>query len=100
MELAYHTRTPRSDVPYRHHTSLASLAEAVDTLIVIVPGSDSTRHTVNAEIFKALGKNGVVISIGRGITVDEAALVEALQSGTIAAAGSMCSRTSRMCRRR
>ncbi len=87
VELAYHTRTPRSDVPYRHHTSLASLAEAVDTLVVIVPGSDSTRHTVNAEIFKALGKNGVVISIGRGITVDEAALVEALQSGTIAAAG-------------
>lgn len=87
VELAYHTRTPRSDVPYRHHSSLASLAEAVDTLVVIVPGSDSTRHTVNAEIFKALGKNGVVISIGRGITVDEAALVEALQSGTIAAAG-------------
>ncbi|MFP5077150.1 2-hydroxyacid dehydrogenase [Rhizobium sp. YIM 134829] len=87
VTLAYYTRNPRPDVPYRHYPTLKGLAEAVDTLIVIVPGTDSTRHTVNAEIFSALGEKGVVISIGRGITVDERALIEALQAGTIAAAG-------------
>jgi lactate dehydrogenase-like 2-hydroxyacid dehydrogenase len=35
----------------------------------------------------ALGSNGVFVNIGRGSTVDEAALVAALESGSIAAAG-------------
>jgi lactate dehydrogenase-like 2-hydroxyacid dehydrogenase len=42
---------------------------------------------VNADILKALGKNGVLINIGRGSTVDELAVAAALKDGTIAAAG-------------
>jgi lactate dehydrogenase-like 2-hydroxyacid dehydrogenase len=59
----------------------------VDTLIVIVPGTEETRRTVNAEVLAALGDEGVLISVGRGTTVDEAALADALQRGVIAAAG-------------
>jgi lactate dehydrogenase-like 2-hydroxyacid dehydrogenase len=87
LSIAYHTRSPREGLAYAYHDTLQGLAAAVDTLIVIVPGTEATRHTVNADIFKALGPDGVVINVGRGITVDEAALIAALENGVIAGAG-------------
>ncbi|MCD7111218.1 2-hydroxyacid dehydrogenase [Rhizobium sp. DKSPLA3] len=87
LEIAYHTRSKRDDVSYAYHATLLGLAQAVDTLIVIVPGSAETRHTVNAEILQALGTEGVVINVGRGITIDETALIAALEQGVIAGAG-------------
>jgi lactate dehydrogenase-like 2-hydroxyacid dehydrogenase len=66
---------------------LQGLAGAVDTLIVVVPGGEATRKAVHADVLAALGKNGVLINIGRGSTVDEDALIKALHAGTIAAAG-------------
>ncbi|CZT33175.1 2-hydroxyacid dehydrogenase [Rhizobium sp. 9140] len=87
LEIAYHTRSRRDGVAYAYHDTLLGLAQAVDTLIVIVPGSAETKHTVNAEILQALGTHGVVINVGRGITVDETALIAALEQGVIAGAG-------------
>ncbi|OCO98102.1 MULTISPECIES: 2-hydroxyacid dehydrogenase [unclassified Ensifer] len=87
VSIAYHTRSPREGLPYAFHPTLVGLAAAVDTLVVIVPGTEATKHTVNAEVLAALGGNGVLINVGRGSTVDEAALIEALQSGVIAGAG-------------
>ncbi|MBP2237416.1 lactate dehydrogenase-like 2-hydroxyacid dehydrogenase [Sinorhizobium kostiense] len=87
LPIAYHTRTRREDLAFPYYPSLVSLAEAVDTLIVIVPGTPSTAKAVNAEVLSALGPKGVVINVGRGSTVDEGALVAALQNGTIAGAG-------------
>lgn len=87
VSIAYHTRTPREGLAYTHYPTLKGMAEAVDTIIVIVPGTDSTRRTVNAEVLEALGPQGVLINVGRGTTVDEAALADALQRGVIAAAG-------------
>jgi lactate dehydrogenase-like 2-hydroxyacid dehydrogenase len=63
------------------------MAEAVDTLIVIVPGTASTLRAVDADVLSALGPKGVLINVGRGSTVDEAALIAALRNGTIAGAG-------------
>ena len=87
LDIAYHTRSPREGLAYAYHDTLLGLAKAVDTLIVIVPGTEATRHTVNAEILEALGPEGVVINVGRGITVDETALIAALENGVIAGAG-------------
>jgi lactate dehydrogenase-like 2-hydroxyacid dehydrogenase len=87
VSIAYHTRTPREGLAYTHYPTLKSMAEAVDTIIVIVPGTDGTRRTVNAEVLEALGPQGVLINVGRGTTVDEAALADSLQRGVIAAAG-------------
>jgi lactate dehydrogenase-like 2-hydroxyacid dehydrogenase len=87
VSIAYHTRTPREGLAYTHYSTLKGMAEAVDTIVVIVPGTESTRRTVNAEVLEALGPQGVLINVGRGTTVDEAALADALQRGVIAAAG-------------
>lgn len=87
VSIAYHTRKPREDVTYTYYDSLEALAEAVDTLIAIVPKTNGTHKTINADILRKLGSNGVLINVGRGWTVDEDALVDALKTGVIAAAG-------------
>lgn len=87
LPVAYHNRRRVEDLPYEYHSTLLSLAEAVDTLICVVPGGASTAKAINAEVLKALGPNGVLINIGRGSTVDEDALASALADGTIFAAG-------------
>lgn len=83
----YHNRTRRSDVAYVYHDSLEKLAAAVDLLVCVVPGGAGTDRAVGETIFRALGPDGVFVNVGRGTTVDEQALIAALASGTIAAAG-------------
>lgn len=87
VPVAYHSRRPQADVAYAHYPDLVALAQASDILVVIVPGGPATRHLVNAEVLAALGRNGVVINVARGSVVDEAALVAALEAGTILGAG-------------
>lgn len=87
MNVAYHNRNQVEGLPYRHYTTLLGLAEAVDTLISVAPGTAATAKAVDANVLRALGRNGVFVNIGRGSTVDEAALAQALHDGTIAAAG-------------
>ncbi len=87
VSITYHNRRQVEGLAYAYHATLVDLAQAVDTLIVVVPGGDSTRHAINAEVLAALGTNGVLINIGRGTTVDEPALIAALTNHTIAAAG-------------
>lgn len=83
----YHNRRKAEGLGYTYHPTLVEMARAVDTLIVVVPGGDATKNVINAEVLAALGTNGVLINIGRGSTVDENALIAAMNSGTIAAAG-------------
>ena len=87
LPVAYHNRRQVEGMDYEYHPTLVSLAGAVDTLISVVPGGAATKNLINAEVLKALGPNGVFVNIGRGSTVDEAALAAALADGTIAAAG-------------
>ncbi len=87
LPVAYHNRRPVEGVSYAYHPTLKGLAEAVDTLISVVPGTASTARAVNAEVLQALGRNGIFVNIGRGSTVDEPALAQALADGTIFAAG-------------
>jgi lactate dehydrogenase-like 2-hydroxyacid dehydrogenase len=74
-------------VSYKHYPDLIEMAKAVDTLVVIVPGGAGTAKMVNAEVMKALGPRGVIINVARGSVVDEQALISALKSGAILAAG-------------
>lgn len=87
MEIAYHNRSRRPDLPYRYEGSLTGLAEWSDVLMVAVRASAENRDAVNAEVLKALGPQGHLINISRGIAVDEEALCDALEQGVIAGAG-------------
>jgi lactate dehydrogenase-like 2-hydroxyacid dehydrogenase len=80
-------RRPQPDLRYPYHATLKSLAEAVDVLIVVLPGGAATKNIIDAEILEALGPNGILINVARGSVVDEEALIEALQTGKIFAAG-------------
>lgn len=87
LEVAYHNRTKRGDVAYRYFPNLREMAEWADYLVVACPLNDSTRHSVNAAVLKALGPSGYLVNIGRGAVIDQPALIAALKDGTIAGAG-------------
>jgi lactate dehydrogenase-like 2-hydroxyacid dehydrogenase len=85
-EVHYHSRS-RKDVDYTYHESPEALARAVEVLVCITPGGDGTKHLVDADVLRALGPDGILINVARGSVVDEAALIEALEAGTISGAG-------------
>jgi phosphoglycerate dehydrogenase-like enzyme len=63
----------------------AALAEA-DYVVDTMPITDGTRHTFDASAFAAMRPEARFLNVGRGATVDERALVEALRHGRIAGA--------------
>ncbi len=85
-KIVYHSRTSKP-VPYDYYDDLTAMARDCDVLMVITPGGAATKHLVNAEVLEALGPDGILINVARGSVVDEAALVDALQSGKLGAAG-------------
>ncbi|GGK52422.1 2-hydroxyacid dehydrogenase [Salinarimonas ramus] len=87
VTVVYHGRRRQEGVPHRHYDSLVEMARAVDTLICVAPGGAGTRHLVSTQVLEALGPDGVLINVGRGSVVDEAALIAALDKGTILTAG-------------
>jgi glyoxylate reductase len=63
------------------------LVETSDFLSLHVPLSAQTRHLVDAGVLRRMKQDAILINTARGPIVDEAALVAALRSGEIAAAG-------------
>ena len=87
VPVVYHARHQNPDAPYRYYSDLIGMAAAVDTLIVIVPGGAATKHLISRVVLDALGPNGILINVARGSVVDQPALIEALASKRILAAG-------------
>ena len=63
------------------------LLPEADVVCTVLPGTDKTYHLFNAERFAAMKPGSIFINCGRGTAFDADALVEALQNGPIAAAG-------------
>jgi lactate dehydrogenase-like 2-hydroxyacid dehydrogenase len=87
MDVAYHNRRPRNDVPYTYCPSVLALAERSDFLVVATPGGAGTTGLIDAAVLRALGPDGFLVNIGRGSVVDTTALIGALERGEIAGAG-------------
>jgi lactate dehydrogenase-like 2-hydroxyacid dehydrogenase len=87
MKIGYFNRNARADVSYAYFPTLLALATWADVLMIAVRADGGNRHTVNAEVLRALGTNGHVVNISRGSVIDESALIAALQEGVIAGAG-------------
>jgi len=82
-EIRYFDTAARDDLAWDFEPDLAALAEWADFLIVTLAGGAATYGIVDADVFKALGRDGFLINISRGTTVDEAALLDALESRKI-----------------
>ena len=87
IDVVYHGRKPQDDAPYLYYPTLVGMAKACDILVVAAPGGAGTRHLVDRDVLAALGPDGVLVNIARGTLVDETALIEALRTGAILAAG-------------
>ena len=66
---------------------LPSLLPEADFVVLTVPETEETRHMINAQALSQMKPGAYLINIGRGATVDEQALVNALKQGQIAGAG-------------
>lgn len=86
-EIAYFARGPKAWLPYRYFADLTELAHWSSDFVICLPGGDRTRHMVGAAVIHALGPRGVLVNVGRGSVVDEAALIAALAQGNLGAAG-------------
>lgn len=69
------------------HDNLAALLSQADHVVNALPGTDHTHHTFNAETFMLFKHGSYFYNVGRGSTVDEAALISVLKSGRLAGAG-------------
>ncbi|CAN7424627.1 2-hydroxyacid dehydrogenase [Pararhizobium sp. LjRoot238] len=85
--ISYFARSPKPNLPYAFVSDLVELARRSDFLVVTLAGGEGTRGIVTAEVIEALGPDGIFINISRGTTVDEAALLDALEHGRIRGAG-------------
>ena len=87
MDIHYFARSEKKTPGWTWHEDPVSLAQAVDYLVVALVGGPDTVKFVSADVIKALGPRGVIINISRGTTIDEAALLDALENRRIAGAG-------------
>lgn len=76
----------RNGIEVYGEDKLAELLPDTDALVMILPGSAATKHALNAERMKMLPNHACVVNVGRGTSIDEDALVDALQKGEIGGA--------------
>ena len=86
MRVVYHGRNEQPFLPYQYYGDLEEMAHDVDWLVCIAPGGPATKGIISRKVLEALGPEGALVSIGRGTSVDEAAMVEMLQSGALGGA--------------
>ncbi len=64
-------------------SEFAAAASAADAIVLALPGTDETRGLLSAEVLAAVKPGATVVNVGRGTTVDEPALIDALQDGRV-----------------
>jgi gluconate 2-dehydrogenase len=69
------------------YRSLDQLLAEADFVVLVVPLSDATRKLIGTRELQLMKPSAFLINIARGPVVDEAALIEALRSGSIRGAG-------------
>ena len=87
MNILVYTRTPREDEKGIRYVSLEELLKNSDYVSMHCPLTESTKHMINKESLSLMKPSAFIINTSRGALIDEAALIEALENGTIAGAG-------------
>jgi phosphoglycerate dehydrogenase-like enzyme len=71
---------------YKSGNLLEMLAKS-DYVVVSAPLTSETHHMIGAQAFAAMPEDAIVINVGRGPVIDEAAMIAALEAGQIKGAG-------------
>ncbi|WP_435686158.1 2-hydroxyacid dehydrogenase [Sedimenticola selenatireducens] len=90
MEIHYYKRNRLSanlEAGAIYHESVEALLPHCDFLSIHCPATPETHHLINAERIALLPDGAVVVNTARGAVVDDNALIEALRSGKLFAAG-------------
>ncbi len=90
MEVSYYNRNRNLAAEDRLNIvaqDLDLLLTESDFVVVMVPLTNETKHLIGEREFKLMKNTAIFINASRGQTVDEEALIGALQSGEILAAG-------------
>lgn len=85
--IAYNSRKKKAHVSYPYYANVNDLTANSDVLVVCCALTKETHHLINKDVMTALGKNGVVINVGRGALIDEKELAKFLVQGEIGGAG-------------
>ena len=90
MPVRYHSRQPMtgSSLPHEwEYRSLQDLLREADVVTIHAPLTPATHHLIGVRELAWMRPTAFLINTARGPIVDEAALVDALKTGTIAGAG-------------
>lgn len=90
MEIHYHNRRrlpEEQEAGARYHDSLEALLPHCDFLSIHAASTPQTRGIINADTLQALPPGAIIVNTARGDLVDDEALIHALASGHLGAAG-------------
>jgi glyoxylate reductase len=90
MEIVYHNRKRLADVSLEEGARYVGFEELLgmsDVVSVHVPLNSNTRHLLGKKELGMCKKGVVIVNTARGAVIDEAALVEALESGQVGSVG-------------
>jgi len=76
----------RDGYPVVTEAEFPSVLPTADALVMILPAVPSTRHAFNASVAAMLPRHAWVVNVGRGATLDEGALLDAVRSGRLGGA--------------
>ncbi|OQY25479.1 MAG: 3-phosphoglycerate dehydrogenase [Anaerolineaceae bacterium 4572_32.1] len=85
MNVIFYRRTP-TEVPGATQVSLDKIFTTSDFISLHVPHTPETHYIIGAEALAKMKEGVYIINCGRGGTLDEAALYEAIASGKVAGA--------------
>lgn len=90
MNILYHNRRRKPEAEAKlqaHYCSMEQLLGEADFIVLMTPLNSNTYHLIGQEQFALMKSSAIFINASRGETVDETALIHALKSKQIYAAG-------------
>ncbi len=93
MDIQYYNRTPlrpEYEMGATYHDSVESVLAVSDFVSLHCPSTPQTQDLMNADRFALLPDGAILVNTARGALVDEDALIAAITSGKLAAAGLDC----------
>ncbi|MCS6758351.1 MAG: glutathione S-transferase N-terminal domain-containing protein [Candidatus Devosia euplotis] len=86
MRVVYYDRKRQPAEPHIFYDNPVDMARDIDWLVIIAPGGKGTEGIVSRQALEALDPKGNIVNVARGSLIDEAAMLELLQTGSLGGA--------------